>query len=118
MSENPVMIESCDTDWASFPVVTPPVYRELVTTGAVQSVCIRSVGDDARLIVVLRVGNQNPVLGMQRGLAPRYFHSLDGVASVLAQAGITEWTAKIENWIPRTLKYQQRAEKKEQVTRQ
>ncbi|CEE15852.1 MULTISPECIES: ParC family partition-associated protein [Xanthomonas] len=116
MSENPGMLESYDVDLESVPIVSPPIFRELAGAGAVQGACIRSVDDEKGLVIVLRVANQNRVLGVQRALRPRFFQSVDGAASILQQAGITEWAAKIDNWTPRTLKYQQRAAKKEQAT--
>lgn len=117
MSENPGMIESSDIDLESVPIVAPPIFRELAAAGAVQSACIRSVGNDDGLVIVLRVGNQDRVLGVQRAVRPRIFQSLDGAASVLQQAGITEWTAQVGNWTPRTQKYQRaHAERKTATT--
>ncbi|CEE60317.1 conserved hypothetical protein [Xanthomonas citri pv. citri] len=100
------MIEPKDADWESATIVEPKVYRELAAAGSVQGACIRPAGDDTGLVIVLRIGNQNRVLGRKVG-GPRYFQSFDGAASVLAQAGITEWSASSEGWTPRTVKYQQ-----------
>jgi len=100
------MLDSYDIDLESVPIVAPPIFRELAAAGAVQGACIRTVDDETGLVIVLRVAGQNRVLGVQRALRPRYFQSIDGAASILQQAGITEWTAKLEDWTPRTMKYQ------------
>ncbi|HHL0209585.1 TPA: ParC family partition-associated protein [Klebsiella quasipneumoniae subsp. similipneumoniae] len=101
------MLESFEIDMESVPIVAPPIFRELAAAGAIQGACIRTVSDDAGLVIVLRIAGQNRVLGVQRALRPRYFQSLDGAASILQQAGIKEWAAKIEEgWTPRTMKYQ------------
>ncbi|GLR55212.1 ParC family partition-associated protein [Shinella yambaruensis] len=83
----------------SLQVVEPKVFRELVATGAIQSVSVRAV--EQGLIVVVTIGDQQRVLGLHRGGA-RYFQSVDGAASVLQQNGITQFDADLVGWTPRT----------------
>lgn len=91
-------------------IVEHRVYRELAAAGSVQGACIRSAGKDKGLVILLRVANQNRVLGRRAG-GPRYFQSFDAAAYVLAQAGIVNWAATSENWMPKTaVKYRQSKE--------
>ena len=77
------------------------LFKELVAAGSVTNVVI--VGTGSGLVVVLRVGMNDRVLGATRG-GPRYFQSIDGAASVLQQAGIRTFNVNTTNWTPKTLK--------------
>ncbi|MBV6885930.1 hypothetical protein KXR77_20920 [Xanthomonas euvesicatoria] len=88
-------------DLESATVVDHRVYRELAAAGSVQGACVRSAGEDKGLVILLRVGNQNRVLGRRAG-GPRYFQSFDSAAHVLDQAGIVDWVATSRGWTPKT----------------
>ena len=81
-------------------VVGPTAFKELQAANSVQSATIRFV--DQGLIIVLKIGQNARVLGRSRG-GVRYFHSVDGAASVLVQHGIYKFDAEVEGWMPRTL---------------
>ncbi len=81
-------------------VVVPNAFRELVTAGSVSSVLVK--GADKGLVIVLRVGMNERVVGAVRG-GPRYFQSIDGAASVLKQYGIVDFSVNVSNWVPRTM---------------
>ncbi len=106
------MYESLDFDLETLPLVAPPIYRELAAAGAVKHAYVLSAGNDAGLVIVLRLSNGDRLLGVQRAVRPRYFRSIDGAASVLQQAGITEWEARIDNdFTLRTVKHHRAATK-------
>jgi hypothetical protein len=104
------MNESLDFDLNKLPLVAPPIYRELAAAGAVKGAYVLSAGNDTGLVIVLRLENGNRLLGVQRAVRPRYFRSIDGAASVLQQAGITGWEARIDNdFTLRTVKHHRSA---------
>jgi len=81
-------------------IVEPRVFRELVAAGSVTNVIVQ--GADKGLVIVLRVGLNERILGAVRG-GPRYFQSIDGAASMLQQAGIVKFEVDSSNWVPRTM---------------
>lgn len=85
-------------------VVLPRILKELVAAGVVSDARVEP--DDKGLVIVLRAGVNERVLGAARG-GLRYFQSLDGVASVLQSYGITRFGVETGNWVPRTMRPQQ-----------
>lgn len=81
-------------------VISPTAFKEVLSVGGVKNAAIRYAGQG--LVLVLRIGGQERVLGQYRG-GPRYFSTLDGAASVLIQNGIQEFEADVSGWLPRTL---------------
>lgn len=85
-------------------VVLPRVLKELVAAGVVSDARVEP--EDRGLVIVLRAGVNERVLGAARG-GLRYFQSLDGVASVLQSYGITRFAVETGSWVPRTMRPQQ-----------
>lgn len=81
-------------------IVGPLSFKELLAAGSVQDTVI--LAGDKGLVIALKVGGKDFVLGRQRG-GPRYFYSVDGAASVLIQHGITGFYVDTIGWLPRTL---------------
>ncbi len=82
-------------------VVLPRIMKELVAAGVVSDARVEP--DDKGLVIVVRAGVNERVLGAARG-GLRYFQSLDGVASVLQSYGITQFSVETGNWVPRTMR--------------
>ena len=80
-------------------VVGPKVFKEFAAAGSITSASIKVV--ERGLIVLLKIGSSERVLGQYRGGA-RFFQSFDGAAALLQQNGITTWHADTEGWTPRT----------------
>jgi hypothetical protein len=80
-------------------VIEPKVFKEFAAAGSIKNASIRVV--DHRLVVVLRIGSMERVLGQHRGGA-RFFQSFDGAAALLRQNGILKWDADTTGWTPRT----------------
>ena len=81
-------------------VIDPVSFKELLAAGGVNAATIGKA--DKGLVVMLRIGKKDRILGQYRG-GPRYFSSLDGAGSVLVQNGIYQWETDAEGWVPRTL---------------
>ncbi len=81
-------------------VFEPKVLKELIAAGSVTSAHVES--GDKGLVIVVRVGMNERVVGVARG-GLRYFQSLDGVASVLQGYGIMRFTVDIAHWVPKTV---------------
>ncbi|KIO48653.1 ParC family partition-associated protein [Nitrosospira sp. NpAV] len=81
-------------------VVEPKVLKELVAAGSVTSAHVES--GDKGLVIVVRAGMNERVLGAARG-GLRYFQSLDGAASVLQGYGIMRFHVDIAHWVPKTM---------------
>jgi len=81
--------------------VAPRLFKELVAAGSVSSAVVKSY--DKGLLIVLRIGLTERVVGAARG-GPRYFQSIDAAASMLQQAGIRTFAVDTTNWTPKTLK--------------
>lgn len=88
------------TDMDSISVVGPLGFKELLVAGSVQDTVIRA--GEKGLVIALKVGGSDFVLGRSRG-GVRYFHSIDGAASVLIQHGISQFDLDVTGWLPRTL---------------
>lgn len=84
----------------SLSVVGPLGFKELVAADSVQDTVI--LGDSKGLVITMKVGGKDFVLGRSRG-GVRYFHSIDGAASVLIQHGINRIDLDLNGWLPRTL---------------
>lgn len=80
--------------------LSPRVFKELVAAGSIAGATIR--GGAKGLVIVLRVGMAERVLGAARG-GIRYFQRIDGAASILWQVGIREFIVDTSNWTPKTL---------------
>lgn len=80
--------------------IAPKVLRELVAAGNVDQVRVKSGGDEG-LIVLLRAGSNERVVGAARG-GPRYFKSVDGVISTMKDYGINKLEVDASGWMPRT----------------
>ncbi|EFU5938112.1 partition protein [Shigella sonnei] len=87
-------------DMDSVGVVGPTAFKELLAAGSVQNAAIRA--STQGLVIALKVGTSDFVLGRSRG-GVRYFHSIDGAASVLIQHGICQFDSDVTGWLPRTL---------------
>jgi hypothetical protein len=81
-------------------IIEPKVFKEFVAAGSVKEASIHAV--DQGLIVIIKIGMTERILGQYRGGA-RYFQSFDGAAALLKQNGILTWDANTTNWTPRTL---------------
>ncbi|BBL36032.1 hypothetical protein Nstercoris_02311 (plasmid) [Nitrosomonas stercoris] len=81
-------------------IVGPTGFKELLAADSVQDTVIR--GEIKGLVIALRVGEKDFVLGRSRG-GVRYFYSIDGAASVLIQYGINQFDLDLRGWLPRTL---------------
>jgi len=81
-------------------IVGPMGFKELLAANSVQDTIIQA--GDKGLIIAMKVGGKDFVLGRRRG-GPRYFYSVDGAASVLIQHGITGFYVDTIGWLPRTL---------------
>lgn len=81
-------------------VIAPNVLKELIAAGTVTSARVES--GDKGLIIVVRVGMNERVLGTARG-GLRYFQSLDGAASVLQGYGIMQFGVDTAHWVPKTM---------------
>ena len=81
-------------------VVTSNVLKELIAAGSVTSARVES--GDKGLMIVVRIGMNERVLGAARG-GLRYFKSLDGAASVLQGYGIIKFEVDTAHWIPKTM---------------
>jgi hypothetical protein len=80
--------------------LTPRVFKELVAAGSISGATVR--GGAKGLVVILRVGMTERVLGEARG-GIRHFQRIDGAASILWQAGIREFNVDTTHWTPKTL---------------
>jgi len=87
-------------DMDSLSIVGPLGFKELLAADSVQDTVIR--GNSKGLVITLKVGGKDLVLGRSRG-GVRYFHSIDGAASVLIQHGINRLDLDLNGWLPRTL---------------
>lgn len=81
-------------------VINPTAFKEVLLIGGVKGAAVRRA--EKGLVLVLRIGEENRILGQYRGGA-RYFRSVDGAASVLIQHGIYEFNADLTGWVPKTL---------------
>lgn len=81
-------------------LIEPRILKELIQAGAVSSARVEVA--DKGLVVVLRAGMNDRVLGAARG-GLRYFRTLDGAASVLQSYGILRFDCHTEHWVPRTI---------------
>lgn len=81
-------------------VVAPKVLKELIAAGSVTSARVES--SDKGLVIVVRAGMNERVLGAARG-GLRYFQSLDGAASVLQGYGIMRFDVDTAHWVPKTM---------------
>ncbi|BCT69527.1 ParC family partition-associated protein [Nitrosospira sp. NRS527] len=81
-------------------VIEPKVLKELIAAGSVTSARVES--GDKGLVIVVRIGMNERVVGVARG-GLRYFQSLDGAASVLQGYGIMQFTVDIAHWVPKTV---------------
>ncbi|PJX19989.1 partition protein (plasmid) [Advenella sp. S44] len=81
-------------------VISPTAFKEVLSAGGIKSAAVRFA--DKGLILVLRIGEQERVLGQYRG-GPRYFRTVDGAASVLIQHGLFKFEADVSGWLPRSL---------------
>jgi hypothetical protein len=81
-------------------MVATKVLKELVAAGSVTSARVES--GDKGLVIVVRIGMNERVLGAARG-GLRYFQSLDGAASVLQGYGIMRFEVDIAHWVPKTI---------------
>lgn len=81
-------------------VVPPKILKELIAAGSVSSARVES--GDKGLVIVVRAGMNDRVLGAARG-GLRYFQSLDGAASVLQGYGIMRFDVNTEHWVPKTM---------------
>jgi hypothetical protein len=80
-------------------LIEPNVFKEFAAAGTLKGVFIRAV--EQGLIILVRVGSTDRVLGQYRG-GPRFFQSFDGAAALLQKNGILKWDADTTNWKPRT----------------
>jgi hypothetical protein len=80
-------------------LIEPNVFKEFVAAGTLNGVSIRFV--DQGLVILVRVGSTERVLGQYRG-GPRFFQSFDGAAALLQKNGVLTWDADTTDWIPRT----------------
>lgn len=85
----------------SLNAIDPRVLKEFIAAGNVKSALIRAIKN--RLIVVLKIGETERILGQYRG-GIRFFRSFDGAVAVLQQNGILTWSADTTGWIPRTIR--------------
>ena len=83
-------------------VINPTAFKEVLLIGGVKGATVRLAKDKGLLVLVLRIGEENRILGQYRGGA-RYFRTVDGAASVLIQHGIYQFDAELTGWTPRTL---------------
>lgn len=81
-------------------IVGPLGFKELLAADSVHDTIIR--GEIKGLIIALKVGGKDFVLGRSRG-GVRYFHSIDGAVSVLIQHGVNRFNLDLRDWLPRTL---------------
>ena len=81
-------------------VVSPKILKELIAVGSVSSARVEFGGKG--LVIVLRAGMNERVLGAARG-GVRFFQSLDGVASVLQSYGIIQFDVNTTHWVPKTM---------------
>ena len=81
-------------------LVTPKILKELIAAGSVTDVRVEP--GDKGLVVVVRAGMNERVLGAARG-GLRYFQSLDGVASALQGYGILKFLTNTDHWVPKTI---------------
>ena len=80
-------------------VIEPKVFKEFVAADSIKGASIRVF--ESSLIVILKIGSIERVLGQYRG-GVRFFRSFDGAAALLQQNGILKWDADTTGWIPRT----------------
>ena len=69
-------------------VIQPSVFKEQLAAGSVTDTVIQA--GTKGLVITLKIGKNGFVLGRTRG-GIRYFHAIDGAASVLIQHGITSF---------------------------
>lgn len=81
-------------------VIAPKILKELIAVGAVSAARVEF--GDKGLVIVVRAGMNERVLGAARG-GLRYFQSLDGAASVLQSYGIMKFDVNTEHWVPKTV---------------
>jgi hypothetical protein len=82
-------------------VVAPKILKELIAAGSVSAARVEP--GDKGLLIVVRAGMNERVLGAARG-GLRYFQSLlDGAASVLQSYGIMKFDVNTEHWVPKTM---------------
>ncbi|PHV09574.1 ParC family partition-associated protein [Chitinimonas sp. BJB300] len=82
-------------------IVSSAVLKELVAAGSV--ITARLEVADKGLVIVVRAGMNERVLGASRGGA-RYFQSLDGAASVLQTYGINRFECDTAHWVSKSVK--------------
>lgn len=80
--------------------VAPKVLKELIAAGSVTAARVEA--GDKGLVIVVRAGMNERVLGAARG-GLRYFQSLDGAASVLQSYGIMQFQVNTAHWVPKTM---------------
>jgi hypothetical protein len=80
--------------------ISPKVLKELIGVGSVSHARIEAI--DRGLVIVLRAGMNERVLGAARG-GLRYFQSIDGAASVLQSYGIMRFEVDTAQWVPKTM---------------
>ncbi|AZN65845.1 partition protein (plasmid) [Acinetobacter johnsonii] len=85
-------------DMNSVGVVGPAGFKELLAANSVQDTVIRC--QDEGLVIALKVGGKDFVLGLSRG-GVRYFRSFDAAASMLIQNGICRFESDLTGWHPR-----------------
>lgn len=81
-------------------VIQPSVFKGQLAAGSVTDTVIQA--GTKGLVITLKIGKNGFVLGRTRG-GIRYFHAIDGAASVLIQHGITSFFVDTNGWLPRTL---------------
>lgn len=78
--------------------VPPKVLKELVAAGSVANAVVKSYPNG--WLITLRVGMQERVVGAARG-GPRYFKSMDAVATAIYDAGMSGFSVSLANGLPR-----------------
>ena len=81
-------------------VVAPKILKELIAAGSISSARVEA--GDKGLVIVVRAGMNERVLGAARG-GLWYFQSLDGAASVLQSYGIMQFDVNTAHWVPKTM---------------
>jgi hypothetical protein len=99
------MIQDVD----SMGVIGPMALKDLLATNDIKGASIPFAPKG--LIVVLKVGENERVMGLFRG-GVRYFQSMDGAAAALRQNGLLQFDVDATGWTPRRTVL--RGQKKEQ----
>jgi len=81
-------------------VISPKTFKELIAAGSILSARVEVT--DKGIVIVLRAGMNERVLGAARG-GLRYFRSLDGAASALQSHGIMQFDVNTVHWVPKTV---------------